>query len=116
MAASILSLTGMEQGTIFFAESDFGAHAICLVTSADGNVIGARVITTQLDLEFDAKTGIGNCKQGDFSCSVVSRRELPKDIYETLLGIDRKYRLGNAPEGTKLLEHERKALLFHAFD
>jgi hypothetical protein len=116
MAVLTLSLIGIEQGAIFFAESDFGAHAICLVTSADGDSVNARVITTQLDLEFDAKTGIGNGKDGDFPCKVVSRRELPKDIYETLLGIDRKYRLRNAPEGSKLLEHERKALLFHCFN
>jgi hypothetical protein len=86
----------------------------CLVTSADAHTVRARVVTIQLDLEFDAQTGIGDCSEGGYSCRATLIPDIPEDVRESWLSIDRKYRLLNAPEGTKLLDHEIRALLFLA--
>jgi hypothetical protein len=102
----------LEPGDFLHAECENGARAICLVTSISGDIVEARVITIQLDLRFNASTGTGNSVSGDYPCKVNSTRPVAKDISDTFHGIDRKYRLQNAPEGSRLLEHEIAALRF----
>jgi hypothetical protein len=102
-------------GTFILAERDFDGHAVpCLVTFADDHIVRARVITIQLDLEFDIQTGLGNCSEGDYSCQAKLISDLPEDVRQGLLSIDRKYGFQDAPEGAKLLKHELRALLYFA--
>jgi hypothetical protein len=106
------SLADIEPGSIFHAECTNGARAICLVTSVDARAVRAKVITTQLALEFETKTGVGNSADGDYLCHVVSTEKLPDEINEVLLKIDYKYHFLSSPEGVGLLEDEVQALIF----
>jgi hypothetical protein len=106
-------LKDLQPGVFILAVRDSDGHDIpCLVTSVDAHIVRARVITIQLDLEFDAQTGIGDCNEGGYSCHAKLPPDLPDDVREGLFSIDRKYRFGDAPEGSRLLEHEKRALLF----
>jgi hypothetical protein len=108
------SLARLKEGDFFHAECENGARAICLVTSADSDRLNARVITIQLDLTFDSRTGLGNSSTEDYPCRVNSIRPVPKHISDAFHDIDRKYRLQSAPEGSRLLKHEIAALRFAA--
>jgi hypothetical protein len=112
MLAIFPSIAGLQEGDFFHAECENGARAICLVTSVGGANLEARVITTQYDLAFDMKTGLGNSAAGDYPCKVNSVRPVPKHVSDAFHDIDRKYRLQNAPQGSRLLPHEIEALLF----
>jgi hypothetical protein len=113
VAVDIGSLKDIFPGTFIAAVRDGDGKAVpCLVTFADARVIRARVITIQEDLEFDVRTGRGDCGDGGYACRAKLISNLPEGVRQSLVSIDRKYRLRNAPEGSKLLKHEIHALLF----
>ena len=98
-------LKDLQPGEFILAVRDSnGVDVPCLVTSVDAHIVRARVITIQLDLEFNAQTGVGDCSGGGYSCHAKLRPDLPEDVREGLFSIDRKYRFGNAPEGSRLVE------------
>ena len=110
------AIRNLDVGDIFHAECDNGASAICLTTSVTQDIIHARTVTTQFCLAFDRQTGVAKWGEGSGFCSIDSVAPLPPDIHEVMLGIDRKYRLRQTSEGSRLLEAEIRALLFiHSF-
>jgi hypothetical protein len=105
-------LSHVNIGNIIHGGYGVTGSAICLVTSLTDEAIFARTVTTQWDLVFDRRSGTAVC--GSSVCRLDSIAPLPIEIYDALLDIDRKYRLGNAPEGSRLLDHEKRALIFVA--
>jgi hypothetical protein len=99
---------------IFHGTYGATGSAICLVIELTENKIHTRTVTIQYDFIFDRKTGLEFKRDGTISCTLDSVAQLPPDTHAAMLDIDRKYRLRDAPEGSKLLRHEMVALLFVA--
>ena len=103
-------LAYIQEGVFFFVQSEGSAHCTCIATYVAGCVIRGRAITTQLSFQFDARTGRGDSDEGGYACRIVSSRQPPPSIADVLHNIDRKYRFLNAPEDSRLLKQEIKAL------
>ena len=88
--------------------------AICLVYELTDDAIHTRAVTTQYIFVFDRQTGTGTRPDGRAECRLDSIAPLPPEIHSAMLDIDRKYRLLDAPEGSKLLRREIDARLFVA--
>src|SRR5947207_853489 len=107
-----IALRKLVAGDVFHAESPNGASLICLVISVTENTIQARTVTTQIHLEFDRETGIAEYGIELVPCTIDSVAPLPLEIYNVILGIDRKFRLENNLERFKLSDAEKRALLY----
>lgn len=105
----IEKLNFLKVSDIFYGESGNGAILICVVTRLDDNKIYSRRITTQDDCVFDRKTGLANRNPGESEAIITSVEPLPAEIYQILIGLDRRYRAG---EDAKLTTDEKRALLF----
>jgi len=103
----------LEVFDIFHAESQNGASLICIVVGVDSRKIYARRITTQENCIFDRETGLADAAPGESEAIIKSVSPLPIEIYQTMIGLDRRYRLGGKSLGdAKLTDNEKKALLF----
>src|SRR4051794_3788132 len=94
-------------GDLFHATGQTGASLICLTVAITQTTIQARRITTQETLEFDRETGV-EC--GDRPSRIDSVAPLPLPVLNTLLELDRRYRLQQSPEQGRLTDAEIKAL------
>lgn len=106
------SLSKLVPGDIFHASSQNLSSLICLVTSVTDTKISARTVTTQIELEFNLSTGVAYWGAEAAPCSIDSVLPLPVDIYNTVLGIDRKFRLEVEESRLKLNDAEIQALIF----
>jgi hypothetical protein len=102
----------LEIGDVFYAVSESGATAICLVTGRDEDTVTSRRITTQDCCKFDRTTGkaVGE----EFASGAITSVEpLPMEILNTYLAMDRQYRLGHRDNDTlRLTDSQKTALLF----
>lgn len=112
MDARSKALRKLAIGDIFHGESPNGASLICLVLSVTVIEIHTRTVTTQSQISFDRVTGIATPGGDNIPGTIDSVCALPIDIHETMLGIDRKFRLETDIEKLKLTEAEIKAFLF----
>jgi hypothetical protein len=112
MADRRAALDNLAVGDIFHAESPNGASLICLVVAVTKATIQARTVTTQEHLEFNRQTGIAEWGDEPVLCTVDSVAPLPADIYNVMLGIDRKFRREHESERLKLSDAEKRALLY----
>lgn len=108
------ALSKVNVGDIFHATSANGASLICLTTSVTETMIEARTVTTQMCLVFDRQTGVAAWGTLPVLCRIDSTAPLPPEIHEAMLRIDYKYRFKQSPEGFKLLDAEKQALIFVA--
>jgi len=87
----------------------------CLVVSVKSETITTRCVTTQRSYVFNRRTGETLADGGQQGATVKSVEPLPAEVHNTLLEMDRKYRLGHrSASSTKLTEEQTKALLFIA--
>lgn len=105
-------LRRLTEGDIFHAESPNGASLICLVTYIAETEIHARTVTSQLHLQFDRKTGIAEWGEDRVKCTIDSVEPLPIDIFDIMLGIDRRYTIGEDSDRLRLTEEEIGALVY----
>ena len=112
MAERADAIEKLTVGDIFHAESPNGASLICLVTSVTKATILARTVTTQRNYEFDRQTGIAESGAERVPCTIDSVARLPAAMHDALLELDRRYRLGSDPDRFRLLEAEKRALVF----
>jgi hypothetical protein len=76
-------------GDFFHARSPKNhASLVCLVTELDQGTIRSRRVHTQDDLQFDRKTGI---ERGSVPSKIDCVTQLPPDMHQLLLEMDRKY-------------------------
>lgn len=101
-------LQRLEPGDIFLAEYPDrpGPQRFCLVLQVSETRIRARCIHTQQKHEFDRRTGAETDLGGDGGSMIVSVAPLPPDMHNTLVGMDRRYRLGLDKERIKLTEDD----------
>ena len=113
-------LKKLADGDLFDAEDEAGPTRICMVTSVTKTTILARSITVQEIIEFDRVTGAA---RSPFDFVITSVAVLPRDIHDTFLGLDRKYREARSrrardpnwepPTGHfALTEDQKRAFLF----
>ncbi|WP_428671162.1 hypothetical protein [Reyranella sp.] len=107
-------LRKLAVGDIFHANSPNGASLICLVLSVTEEAIQSRTVTTQVYLEFDRRTGNAEWGEDPIICTIDSITPLPVEIHNTMLGIDRKFRLERNLERLRLTDAEKRALVFVA--
>lgn len=103
------ALRGIQVGDLFDVAGNHGAPITCLATAIDETAIYARSITHQIDFKFDRKTGVGTGVDDPLGGHIRSVAPLPHDIYQALIGLDRRYRGGGSH---KLSENEKRALVF----
>ena len=103
------ALRGIQVGDLFDVAGNHGAPITCLATAIDETSIYARSITHQIDFKFDRKTGVGMGIDDSLGGRIRSVAPLPHDIYQALIGLDRRYRGGGSH---RLSEMEKKALVF----
>lgn len=106
------ALRNLAAGDIFHAESPNGASLICLVTSVTETVIRARTVTTQRLLEFDRHAGVAKWGAESVLCTIDSTEPLPAEVHNVMLQIDRKFGLQQEPEGFRLTDAEKRALVY----
>jgi hypothetical protein len=109
MADQQTKIGRLTVGDIFHASSSKGTSLICLTVAVTATTIRARRVTTQENLEFDRQTGVERCDDGAAS-KIDSVAPLPPDVFNIILGIDRKYRLLQDPKQAKLTDAEIKVL------
>jgi hypothetical protein len=107
-------LRKLSVGDIFHAQSPNGASLICLILSVTEEMIQSRTVTTQVYLEFDRRTGVAKWGDEPIICTIDSIMPLPVEIHNTMLEIDRKFRLERNLERLRLTEAEKRALVFVA--
>jgi len=111
----------LYSGDIFHAQAPNGASMICLVLSVRGNMIQARRITTQEEMEFDRQFGKAVVGDQGVVCVIDSVAPLPVEIQDVfrkmdkknkeLMAMDEESRFADL-ERLKLSEPEKKALDF----
>ena len=108
-----VALDKLRAGDLFHARYPKGPVVIALVLDVTPTCIRGRDITRQEILVIDRKTGMSIPTEGD-PCTVFSTEQLPADLHEAILGLDRKYGSGRelTDEECKLTMAERKALIF----
>jgi hypothetical protein len=102
----------LSVGDIFHAAAPNGASLICLVTELTASRIRARTITTQITLEFDRHTGIAKWGADNTPCTIDSTAPLPAETRDVFIKLDQRYRSTDNLEDLKLLEAEKRALVF----
>jgi hypothetical protein len=99
-------------GDVFHAESSKAPSLICLVITVTETTIQARTVTSGECFEFDRRTGVAQWVDEAVSCTIDSVAPLPVDIYNVILGLDRKFRLEQDPRRARLNDAEREALIY----
>jgi hypothetical protein len=116
-----IAMQTIKVGDIFHAEAEGGGSLICLAVLIRENIIRAKTVTTQLYYNFDRRSGIAIWKgegvpewNGDeVLCTIDSVAQLPNDIIEIVMGLDRKFgQYDREPEYYKLTSEEKRALVF----
>jgi hypothetical protein len=105
-------LQKLERNDIFEARRESGAALTCIVVEVDTERILARRITTQEICEFSRSTGEELMRLDKSSGEIMSVEPLPLPIYQTLLSLDRRYRLSTTKYRLQLTDEETAALLF----
>ena len=108
-----IALDELGPGDLFHAEYPSGAKLIGFTLEVTATRIRGRDITRQEVLEIDRTTGVSIPTDGD-PCTIYSTEPLPPDLYEAIIGLDRKYGSGRTPteEESKLTRAEIDALIF----
>lgn len=114
MSTRVAALRKVRANDIIHAEGSNGGSFICLVTAVTDTHIHARTVTHQITLTFDIEKGVAIVPDYGVVCTIDSTAELPKDIYDALVGLDERYRTHDDPESTKVLPREKRAFLFVA--
>jgi hypothetical protein len=99
-------------GDFFHANGPNGASLTCLVTNVIDNSIFVRVIMSQIELIFDARSGAAARNGRSVICAIDSIAPLPDEIRSAILAIDEKFRTEKVREHLKLTDTEIKAVQF----
>jgi hypothetical protein len=103
-------LRSIAAGDVIPAVADDGLPKILLVYKTTKAKLFARLITSQTRIEL-GRDGKSTFVDHEYTCEIVSVRPLPPEAYAVALGLDRKMRLGQPPDGAMLTEAEQQFLL-----
>lgn len=105
MSQRVRALNSVKVGDVIFGITQGGQPKLLLVYDADDDGFWARHITTQTTARF-GRDGKSRWAPDGGSCVIVSTARLPHDMYETALGLDRKWALKPDYPDSKLSEAE----------
>lgn len=103
-------LRSIVAGDVILAMSDDGLPKILYVHRTTKARLFTRLITSQTRIEL-GRDGKSTFVDGSYTCEIVSARPLPPEAYGVALGLDRKTRLGQHPDGAMLTSSEKQFLL-----
>lgn len=108
-----IALGELGVGDLFHAEYPNGAKLIGLTLEVTAARIRGRDITRQEILDIDRLTGMSMPVGNHPPCKIFSTEQLPPELHEAMIGLDRKYGSGRTPtdEESKLTPAEKKALI-----
>ena len=86
------ALRSVTIGDVIFGIAEGGQPKLLLVYDADNDGFWARHVTTQTTARF-GRDGRSRWAPDGGSCTIISTARLPQDMYETALGLDRKWAL-----------------------
>ena len=90
----------------------FVADHLCLVVAIEADVIHARRLIVPGIRSFNRLTGEETTEGRGGQSAISSVEPLPPEIHETVLWLDRKYRLLSDVSKARLTDAEKSALLF----
>lgn len=109
MTSKASYLINLVIGDIFNARSVNAPYIICIVTNIDNYKIYSRRLTDQSILTFDVESGLEIENIGN-NCEIESIEPLPLDIYNSMVGMDRRFRLSSRADKFTLDDKEKLAL------
>lgn len=83
-----------------------------MVTAVGETIIQARTVTTQVLLNFDRQTGVESWGKDASKSRIDSVKPLHPEIFDVMLGLDRKFWKERPIEEYKLSDAEKKWLIF----
>jgi hypothetical protein len=90
MLSRTQALQSVKVGDVIFGIAEGGQPKLLLVYDADSSGFSARHVTSQTTAKF-GRDGKSTWVMGGGSCVIVSTAQLPPEMYETALGLDRKW-------------------------
>lgn len=90
MSARAQALYGVNVGDLIYGIAEGGQPKLLLVYEADEESFSARHVTSQTSARF-GRDGKSRWTPDGGSCVIVSTARLPPEMYETALGLDRKW-------------------------
>lgn len=90
MSSRVQALNSIKVGDVIFGIAEGGQPKLLLVYEADGDGFSARHVTSQTTARFGRDGKSREVPDGG-SCVIVSTAQLPADMYQTALGLDRKW-------------------------
>jgi len=109
-SSRLRKLKHVERGDVILGVDGGGRDKLLLVYKATKSRIFTRHVTSQKKVEF-GRDGHSKKIRGGGRCSIVSTRPLPPTEYGIVLGLDRKMRLGQFPDGFMLTNDEVRVIL-----
>jgi hypothetical protein len=109
-SSRLQKLKALESGDVIFGIDAGGRGKVLLVIEASKSNFVARHVTSQATVRF-GRDGHSKKIKGGGSCTIVSTRPLPAKEYGIVLGLDRKCRLGQFPDGHMLNQDEINLIL-----
>jgi hypothetical protein len=90
MSSRMQALNSVKVGDVIFGIAEGGQPKLLLVYEASNDAFWARHVTTQIAVKF-GRDGKSTWVPDGGSCEIVSTAQLPRDMYLTALGLDRKW-------------------------
>jgi hypothetical protein len=104
------ALDAIQVGDVIFGVGASGDGKLMLVYKADDRSIFARHVTTQTWVQFD-REGKSRLIPTGGSCTIASTAQLPSDMHQVALGLDRKMRTAKQLSDLRLSKVEKTLLL-----
>ena len=112
MSSALQVLRDVKVGDIIFGIAAGGQEKLLLVYDADEDDFWARHITSQTKAKF-GRSGESLWVEGGGSCTIVSTTKLPPDLYETAVGLARKFAARPEYPDSILSKDEIQLVLHH---
>jgi hypothetical protein len=109
-SSRLQKLKRVERGDVIYGVDSGARGKLLLVIKATKTRIVTRHVTSQRKFEF-GRNGRFRKVRGGGKVTIISTRPLPPTEYGIVLGLDRKMRLGQLPDGFMLSKDEVRVIL-----
>lgn len=112
MSSAEQALKAVKVGDVIFGIAAGGQEKLLLVYETHGDGFWARHVTSQTKVRF-GRDGQSRWAEGGGSCTIVSTAQLPPDMHQVALGLDRKWSAQPEYPDSILTKAEIQLLLNH---
>jgi hypothetical protein len=112
MSSRVQALNAVKVDDVIFGLGAGGQDKLLLVYKADRSGFSARHVTTQMTFRFGRNGKTRVYADGGY-ITIVSTAQLPQEMYDVALGLDRKFAARPEYPDTKLSQAEIQLLLTH---